>query len=128
LIEFTALEAAGEEDPNLYDQWILIRELMSALTIDFSTLHIDGKIDREAMQDCATFLQAAIGRKRDRNANMWAILLYFLLQINIMFQCGKEDQDEVFNWMIKSVTRSTFELVKALPLWIDFRAVLVAAS
>ena len=113
LFEFAALEAGDDVDPNLYDQWMMVRELMSALTIDFTTLHILGKIDREAIQDCAAFLQKAVARKRDRNANMWAILLYFMLVINMMSQCGSEEQEEVFEWMIKSVTRATYELVKA---------------
>ena len=88
----------------------MVRELLSALTPDFATILHNGKLDREAIQDCAAFLQAAVGRKRDRNANMWGILLYFLVILNMMFQGGKDDQREVFEWMVKSVTRTTFEL------------------
>ena len=91
----------------------MIRELLSALMPDFASLLVDGKLDREAIRDCATFLQAAIGRKRDRNANMWGLLLYFMLQLNMLFQMEIESQDEVFNWMIKAVTRATYELVRA---------------
>jgi hypothetical protein len=76
----------------------MIRELLSALTPDFCTILVDGKLDREAIQDCATFLQASIGRKRDRNANLWGILLYFMLMLNMMFQSGKDEQREVFEW------------------------------
>lgn len=54
--------------------------------MDFTTLHMDGKLDREAIQDCAQFLQVAVGRKRDRNANMWGALLYFMLVINLITQ------------------------------------------
>lgn len=88
----------------------MIRELLSALTPDFTMILWNGKLDRQAIQDCAAFLQAAIGRKRDRNANMWGILLYFMLQLNAMFQCDRDDQKQVFEWMVKSVTRSTYEL------------------
>ena len=88
----------------------MIRELLSALTPDFCTILYNGKLDRQAIQDCAAFLQQAIGRKRDRNANMWAILLYFMLMLNMMAQGGREEQEEVFEWMIKSVARSTYEL------------------
>ena len=91
-------------------RWLMVRELMSALTPDFTTILHNGKLDREAIQDCAAFLQEAVGRKRDRNANMWGILLYFLLIINMLFQGGRDDQIEVFEWMIKSVTRSAYEL------------------
>ena len=87
LFDFACLESSdGADDPNLYDKWMMLRELMSALTIDFTTLTIHGKLDREAIQDCAQFLQLAVGRKRDRNANMWGILLYFMLVINLMAQ------------------------------------------
>lgn len=109
LLSFDALDAQ-DDDPHLYSDWMQTRELLSALTPDFSTLLHNNKLDREAIQDCALFLQAAIGRKRDRNANLWGILLYFMLLINMMFQAGKEEQKEVFEWMVKSVTRSTYEL------------------
>ena len=88
----------------------MVRELLSALTPDFTTILYNGSLDRAAIQDCAKFLQTAVGRNRDRNVNMWGILLYFLLILNMMFQNGKEDQREVFEWMVKSVTRTTFEL------------------
>ncbi len=97
-------------DPNLYNEWLYVRELLSALTPDLCTITINNKLDREAIQDCAAFLQLAVGRKRDRNANMWGILLYFMLILNMMFQAGQEDQHNVFEWMVKSVTRTTYEL------------------
>lgn len=114
LLQFSALKNTDDDnDPRLYDNWLAIRELLSALTPDFAMLLLDdGKLDRAAIQDCAAFLQQAIGRKRDRNANMWAVLLYFMLVINAMFQC---DQGQVFEWMVKSVTRSSYELVCASP-------------
>ena len=85
----------------------MIRELLSALTPDFTTILHNGKLDRQAIQDCAAFLQAAIGRKRDRNANMWGILLYFMLILNMMFQCGKEEQKDVFEWYAKPLRMLT---------------------
>ena len=97
LLSFDALDAQ-DDDPHLYSDWMQTRELLSALTPDFSTLLHNNKLDREAIQDCALFLQVAIGRKRDRNANLWGILLYFMLLINMMFQAGKEEQKEVFEW------------------------------
>jgi hypothetical protein len=110
LIPFSALVVTGEERPNLYNQWLMIRELLSALMPDFASLLVHGKLDREAIRDCATFLQAAIGRKRDRNANMWGLLLYFMLVLNMLFQESIESQEEIFEWMIKAVTRATYEL------------------
>ena len=110
LLQFGALATPEDTDPNLYSNWLMIRELLSALTPDFSMLLHNGKLDRDAIQDCAAFLQAAIGRKRDRNANMWGILLYFMLLLNVLFQSGAEEQKQVFVWMVKSVTRSSYEL------------------
>jgi len=88
---------------------LLLRELLSALTIDFASILWKGKLDKEAIVDCASFMGAAICRKRDRSANMWGILLYFMLIVNFMFQAGEMEQKEVFVWMVKSVTRSTYE-------------------
>jgi hypothetical protein len=110
LIPFSSLVVTGEEDPNMYNQWLMIRELISALMPDFASLLVHGKLDAHAIRDCATFLQAAIGRKRDRNANMWALLLYFMLVLNMLFQETAESQEAIFEWMIKAVTRATYEL------------------
>ncbi|KAL3912741.1 MAG: hypothetical protein SGPRY_008231 [Prymnesium sp.] len=88
MITFDSLKDPEEADPNLYSEWVVCRELLSALTPDFASILWEDKLDREAIQDCAWFLQRAIGRKRDRNANMWAVLLYFMLMINCMFQAS----------------------------------------
>ena len=90
-------------------RWLKVRELMSALAVDFESLLVDGKLDRYAMQDCASFLGLAVGKKRDRNVNMWAILLYYMLNINFLFQGCAESQEQVFEWMLKSVTQAAHE-------------------
>jgi hypothetical protein len=86
LLQFNALKVNDDADPNLYDRFKTTHELLSALTPDFTTILHNKRLDREAIQDCASFLQSAIGRNRDRNANMWSILLYFMLLINMIFQ------------------------------------------
>lgn len=58
------------EDPNLLGEWIMQRELFSSLAVDFASLLVDGELDQCSIQDCSRFLQAAVGRKRDRNVNM----------------------------------------------------------
>lgn len=110
LLQFSALQANDDADPQLYPRWLMIRELLSALTPDFSSLLYNDRLDSEAIQDCAAFLQAAIGRKRDRNANMWGILLYFMLLLNMMFQSTCREQLNVFEWIVKTVARSSYEL------------------
>lgn len=61
------------------------------------------------MQDCASFLGKAIGKKRDRNVNMYAILLYYMLVLNFLFQGCAESQEKIFEWMLKSVTEAAHE-------------------
>ena len=72
LIPFNELNVApvSESSANLYSSWLMIRELLSSLMMDFSTLLWNGHLDSEAIRDCAAFLQAVIGRKRDRNLNL----------------------------------------------------------
>lgn len=77
---------------------------------DFANLLWGGKLDSEAIQDCANFIQATVGTSRDRNANMWGLLLYFMLILNALFQCSPSDQDDVFEWIVASATRSIREI------------------
>ena len=113
LIQFNALQTSDDTNSDLYNEWVMCQELLSSLLPDFSSLLVNGKLDRHAIQDCAKFLQKALGKQRDRNLNLWGMLLYFMLILNSMFQCEKQDQISVFDWMLKSVTRSTYELVSA---------------
>ena len=38
------------------------------------------------------------------------MLLYFMLILNMLFQDGRESQEQVFEWVVKAVTRTTYEL------------------
>lgn len=105
-VDFEELKVEGDTDPNLYAHWTCVKELISALLPDFSLLLWQGKLDSEAIQDCANFVQATVSTARDRNANMWGVLLYFMLLINALFQCSPDDQVAVFDWVVKSATRS----------------------
>jgi len=110
LIKFDELRMPNqEEDAELYNQWLMMRELSSCLAVDFETLLWNGKLDRHAIQDCAAYLQMVVGRKRDRNVNLWGILLYYMLNMNFLFQGSSEDQEDVFKWMIHSVSRVAYE-------------------
>ena len=104
---------AGDATPamsaNMYQDWLKMRELFSSLVVDFESILWHNKLDSEAIQDCAHFMQLAIGKHRDRNANMWGILLYYMLLINSLFQCSLSDQKAVFKWSIVSVTRAAHE-------------------
>ena len=109
LITFDALQQTEGISATTYSDWQRMRELFSSLVVDFESLLWHGKLDNEAIQDCALYMQAAIGKHRDRNANMWGILLYYMLLINSMFQSLQSAQEEVFEWMICSVTRASHE-------------------
>ena len=97
-------------DPNLGTEWGYCKQLISCLAPDFATFLWNGKLDREAIQDCASFMQAAIGKKLDRNANCWGMLLYFMLVTNFTFQADRGDQAEVLEWVVRSVTKTSYEL------------------
>lgn len=94
-----------------YSDWLKVCELMSALPVDFVTLTWGGVMDDEAIQDCCQFIQAAIGRKRDRNAGLWGLLLYFMLMLNAAFQSGPEAQTATLEWVVRSANRMNKELL-----------------
>ena len=54
-------------------------------------------------------MQAAVGKKRDRAATSWGVLLYYMLQLNIFFQDTSDDLYSCFDWMIIECTRLTAE-------------------
>ena len=108
VIRFDPLENTVDS-ANLYNEWLMIRELLSSLAVDFENLLVDGKLDRYAMMDCASFLGAAVGTKRDRNTNSWGMLLYYMLNVNAMFQADGNEQLAIFEWMLTTVTRSAVE-------------------
>ena len=105
MLQFEKIICPEEEDPRLWNDFKLYQELLSALAPDLCSLLYNGKLDREAIQDCASFLNATVARKRDRNINLWAVLLYFMLVINYMFQAQNLGQGfAASTMMLVSVT------------------------
>jgi hypothetical protein len=99
------------DDPDAYNKFLLSKELMSALLPDLQLIGLyNGKLDRQAIQDWATFLSKAIGKKRDRNVNEWAKVSYIMALLNLLFQGGKDEQDAMFEWLLVTVTRQTHVL------------------
>lgn len=109
-IDFDELRVDQDTEPNLYAHWTCVKELISALLPDFASLLWEGKLDSEAIQDCANFIQATVSTTRDRNANMWGVMLYFMLVLNALFQCTPDDQEAVFDWVVRSASRSIREI------------------
>ena len=73
LNQFDELQQNEDADPNMYHTWQVSRELLSACTADFESMLWNGKLDKEAIADCASFVNA-IGKRsqfaRDRNSNL----------------------------------------------------------
>ena len=104
-IKFDKLVSAGKQDSDLYNDWMSCRELISALTPDFESLLLDGGLDHEAIMDCASFMQIAVSKQRDRNANLWGLLLYYMLNVRLMFQASCETLETVVHWVVTEATR-----------------------
>ena len=114
LIPFDPLrdQGADGDDSNLYTDFSCFRELSSALTPDFESILYHDRLDREAIADCAQFMSRALGKRRDRNANMWGVLLYYMLQLNFLMQPTVADVEEIFDWILHTVTGTVYELNK----------------
>ena len=111
LIPFKGLRVVQDDDPTLFNKWYEVLELSSCLMPDFTTLLWNGKLDKEAIKDVLSFLEAALGVKRDRNLAVSAPHMYFMILLNVMFQESVEALHDVFEWVIKTVTRTSYELV-----------------
>jgi len=119
-IPFKALKTNDDpesDDPALYDRFLMSRELMSALMPDLAMIGLwdnhDGcgqKLDKEALQDWAQFLNKALLKKRDRNLNEWAKLGYIFCNLNLLFQGGMLQQEAMLEWMLVTVTKTAHEL------------------
>jgi hypothetical protein len=95
VIPFHELRVSGETSADLVEDYKAIRTLLSACTPDFASFLLYGKLDREAIKDCALFLSKVLEKDRSRPAAMWAIEMYFMLILNEVFQLGGTAQEEV---------------------------------
>ena len=55
--------------------------------------------------DCASYMQIAVSKQRDRNANLWGLLLYYMLNVRLMFQASCETLETVVQWVVTEATR-----------------------
>ena len=113
-IEFQAnnYEQGHEEIEDLYSQWFACQKLISACAVDFESFLWNGKMDKEAIGDCALYLQGVVGSKRDRNVNCWGMLMYYMLNLNYLAQEPAEENAQIFKWVVEKVTRSNHEANK----------------
>ena len=102
--EFESIRSTGEHIE--HGSW----ESLSMLLPDLTNLTIDGKLDREHIEDCTAFLNKLNGKEADRTANMWGLVLYFSLVANRMFQ-GTDDMTEgIVEHCVNSSRRMVTEL------------------
>ena len=113
-ILFKALKVPDDhvDDPLLYSEYATARKLASCLAPDMAQIGLwNGSLDREAIQDWASYLQAALGKKRDRNLNEWAKIAYIMSLLNYAFGASNSKQVAMVDWMMVTVTRATHELI-----------------
>ena len=127
LIKFDELKEDGIdcEIPNLFTEWMSLRELSSCLMMDFEALLMpNGKLDDEAIGDCATFLQTYLHVQRDRTANCYAILLYYMLMLNYLLQADCDTQHDTIHFVCRLARRSMQTVTKRKSLLERFLAAL----
>ena len=96
-----------DDDNNALSDLYELKKLLSACLQDVDTLLWHGKIDKEAILDCATFMQQTCGTSRDRNMNLWGALLYYMLLLTVVAQNGPEKLQEVVRWVIQCATEAS---------------------
>ena len=119
-IPFSNLKCSAE-DSTLYDRMKMSQELVSALMPDLAQVGLwNGKLDKEAIQDWATFLNKALDKQRHRNLNEWAKLGYIYSCLNLTFQADGDEQARMIEWIVVMVTRATYELTNHSSLLDEF--------
>lgn len=83
-------------------------ELCSSLIGDFSSLTHEGKLDHEAIADCAYYCGFLVNKIRDRSASNWGLLLYFMLLLNKLFNTALEQT--ILEWTSLQLTTNVVPL------------------
>lgn len=118
-----------DDDPDLYNQFQLFRELLSACQVDLQMIGLyNGKLDKQAIQDTAQYLQKCLATKRDRNVNEWAKQLYIWVLLNVTCQNDSRDMEKTFEWVLKTVTRTNHELTNHAGVFDRFIIALLTAK
>lgn len=111
LILFQPLDTTGV-DPSLSgetkDDWERYKKLSSCLMPDLETLLVDHKLDREALNDCCTFMNRATGEVYARNANLWGFLLYYMLLLEFLASGETEAAEAILEWICTKVVQQNY--------------------
>ena len=101
LLEFEPLHAKQNKS-DAYKYFSSLRQLISCVLPDLQMLTWQGKLDKEAITDCTTFMNQACNTHAARNATLWGFLLYYMLLLEHMAQ--GENHDDIFFWVCTQVS------------------------
>ena len=110
MILFAPLMSSDDGGNSVSEQFRALQELSSSLLPDMASIMYNGHLDGEAIQDCGRWVGTAIGKVRDRSAQNWGLLVYFMLALTFMAQGGRQQVEEVLDWTIRQVTRTAYEM------------------
>ena len=98
VIEFEPLEDSETKD---VDRWAELKYTFSAIAPDIHDLFLmrDGKLNKQALDDCANYLEQLTETKRDRGTNLWAQMLYAMLILDYCFD-GR-NAEAIVEWVVK---------------------------
>lgn len=60
----------------------------------------NGKLDREVIGDCVTFLYQAVGVTTDRRTATWGWLLYYFLMVSWIAQAESTETERIIEWVV----------------------------
>jgi hypothetical protein len=97
VIEFEPLE--NSETPDV-ERWNDLKYMFSAIAPDIRDLFLTdkGKLDKDALDDCAYYLEQLTETKRDRGTNLWAQMLYAMLVLDFCFETKRAE--EIVEWVV----------------------------
>lgn len=97
VIEFEPLESTDTPD---VERWSDLKYLLSSIAPDIYDLFLtkERKLDKNALDDCASYLEQLTETKRDRGTNLWAQMLYAMLVLDFCFDVKRAE--EIVEWVV----------------------------
>ena len=111
LIAFSRLDTSNvdaSKSAQNTNQWSAMKKAVSCLLPDFATILHNGELDKEALNDCCTFMNECSGVLFNRNSNLWGFLLYYLLNLNFLAQAFDEEYDHIFEYVCKTSVQQNY--------------------
>ena len=89
-------------------EWEDCKEVISCLLPDLYSMLVDGKLDKEALNDCATFVNEVSGHVYDRNSNCHGYLLYYMINLDVMAHGSQDSLDPIFKYMCSGALKQNY--------------------